>query len=134
MRWPFLKMHSWVAILNVAGSFRMFERPCLPHRDVYVYVNSLDPSTGCTLQAELIVTTSSGSYSSAMGECGGWEIPSCMMPLAWSVVQCLQRFVWLFVNFLNSPLSAHCLKPYFHRMYPRREGNFFNFREYFMYL
>ena len=91
-----------------------------------VYVNSFDPSRGCTLQAELIITTSSGS--SAMGEYGGWEIPSFIMPLAcmaslmgksekhwfsadkqclsrdirlytlglpyaWSVVQCLQRFV-----------------------------------------
>ena len=28
-----------------------------------VYVNSLDPSRGCTLQAELIVTTSSGTDS-----------------------------------------------------------------------
>ena len=52
----------------------MFERPCLPHETVYV--NLVDP---CTLQAELIVTTSSGSDSrivltSAMGKCGGWEI------------------------------------------------------------
>ena len=58
-----------------------------------VYVSSHDPSRGCTLQAELIVTTSSGSDSSVMGECGRWEIPSFIMPLAWSVVQCLQRFV-----------------------------------------
>ena len=47
---------------------------CLKHRAFHIetgYVNSLDPSRGCTLQAELIVTTSSGSDSSAMGECGG---------------------------------------------------------------
>ena len=41
---------------NFACSFRMFERPCLPHRDVNV--NSLDPRRDCTLQVELIVTTS----------------------------------------------------------------------------
>ena len=71
---------------------------CLKDRAFHietVYVNSPDPSRGCTLQAELIVTTSSGSDSSAMGECGRgiWEIPSFIMPLVWSVVQCLQRFV-----------------------------------------
>ena len=39
---------------------------CLKDRAFHietVYVNSLDPSRGCTLQAELIVTTSSGSDS-----------------------------------------------------------------------
>ena len=43
---------------------------CLKDRAFHietVYVNSLDPSRGCTLQAELMVTTSSGSDSSAMG-------------------------------------------------------------------
>ena len=55
----------------------MFERPCL-NIDT-VYVNSLDPSRGGTLQAELIVTTSSGSDSSAMGVCGGRGIPSFIM-------------------------------------------------------
>ena len=44
-----------------------------------VYVNSFDPSRGCTLQAELIVTTLSGSDSSAMGECGGRGITSFIM-------------------------------------------------------
>ena len=54
--------------------------------------------------------------TSAMGECGGWEIPSFIMPLMWSVVQCLQRLCSLhklFENFLISPLSAYCLKPIF---------------------
>ena len=46
----------------------MFERSAF-YIDT-VYVNFLDPSKGCTLQAELIVTTSSGSDSSAMGEWG----------------------------------------------------------------
>ena len=66
-----------------------------PHK----YVNSLDPSRGCTLQAELIVTTSlepSGSDSGIVPM--QWEsvvgLPHCFtMPLAWSVVQCLQRCV-----------------------------------------
>ena len=69
---------------------------CLKDRAFHietVYMNSLDPSIGWIPQAELIGTISSGSDSSAIGECGGWEIPSFIMPLAWSVVQCLQRFV-----------------------------------------
>ena len=55
----------------------MFENRAFHIRTVYV--NPLDPSRGYTLQAELIVTTSSGSESSAMGECGGRGIPSFIM-------------------------------------------------------
>ena len=55
-------------------------KDCAFHIDtVYNIYNLLDPSRGCTLQAELIVTTSSGSDSSAMGECVGWKIPSFIM-------------------------------------------------------
>ena len=55
---------------------------CLKDRAFHidtVYVNSLDPSRGCTLQAERIVTTSSGRDSSVMGECGGQGILSSIM-------------------------------------------------------
>ena len=64
-----------------------------------VYVNSLDPSRGCTLQAELIVTTSLEPSESDSGIVPlQWEsvvgLPHCfIMPVARSVVQCLQRFV-----------------------------------------
>ena len=63
-------------------------------------MNSLDPSRGCTLQAELIVTTSlepSGSDREIVPL--QWEsvvagIPHCfIMPITWSVV-CFERFVW----------------------------------------
>ena len=64
------------------------------HMDT-VYVNSLEPSKGCTLQAEL-----SG---------GGWGIPSFIM-----VSLCIPHK--LFETFVFSPLSAHCLMPYIHRM------------------
>ena len=43
---------------------------CLKDRALHIetiYVNSLDPSRGCTLQAELIVTTSSGNDSVCNG-------------------------------------------------------------------
>ena len=86
-------------------------------------MNSLDPTWDCTLQAELIVTTSSGgdTDSFAMGECGGRGIPSFIMPLAWSVVQCFDKCgqggpLKLFETFVFSPLSTHCLTPHFHMM------------------
>ena len=53
----------------------MFERPRLPHRDCLREL----ACRGSTPQAELIVTTSSVSGSSAMGECGGRGIPSFIM-------------------------------------------------------
>ena len=79
-----------------------------------VYVNSLDPSRGCNrsglpLQAE---ATALQWDSVVPGE------SRFIMPLAWSVVQCLQRFVqptstiWKFLDF-----SIICsLLTYFHRM------------------
>ena len=86
---------------------------CLKGRDFHidtVYVNSLDPSRGCTLQAELIVTTSSGSGSSAMGECGGRGIPSfIMVSCAMFTKVCACSPHKLLETFLFSPLSAHCL-------------------------
>ena len=89
---------------------------CLKDRAFHtetVYVNSLDPSRGCTLQAELIVTTSSGSDSSAMGECGRWETPIFIMPLAWLVScamftkVCAAHINYLEISwFLHYPLTV----------------------------
>ena len=50
--------------------------------------------------------------------------------VSWFVLKGCKGPVKLFDPFLLSPLSAHGVKPYFHRMYPRREGNV---REYLMY-
>ena len=58
------------------------------------------------------------------------ESPVCNASrmVSWFVLKGLCSPHKLFGTFLISPLSAHCLKPYFHRMQPRREGNFkFNF-------
>ena len=49
----------------------------------------------------------------------------------WNVDRGLQGPHKLFKTFVFSPLSAHGVKPYFHRMYPRREGYF---QEYVMSL
>ena len=51
--------------------------------------------------------------------------------VSWFVYKGLCGLHKLFETFVFSPLSAHCLAPYFHRMEPRSEANL---REYFMYL
>ena len=84
---------------------------CLKDRAFHidtVYVNSLDPSRGCTLQVELIVTTSSGSDSSAMGECGGQGIPSFIMVSCGMFTKvCVAHINYLkFSSFLLYPLTV----------------------------
>ena len=91
---------------------------CLKDRAFHietVYVNSLDPSRGCTLQAELIVTTSlepSGSDSEIVPL--QWESvvdgTSHSRMDSWFVLKGLCSPQKLFENFLISPLCAHCLK------------------------
>ena len=81
-------------------------------------MNSLDPSRGFTLKAEPIVTTSNLSDSSAMAlplQCGGRGTPSfIMVSCAMFTKVCAAHK--LFETFVFSPLSAHCLMPYVHRM------------------
>ena len=73
----------------------MFERPCLPHRDCLR--EHARPQQGLHSPSRAdryhFKRKRQRNSTSAMGECGGWEIPSFIVPITWSVVQCLQRIV-----------------------------------------
>ena len=68
---------------------------------------------------------------------GGWDFPhisTTSLCLSRGQLACSKGFnglVKVFETFLCPSLLAHCVKPYFYRIWPRREGNV---REYLMYL
>ena len=76
-----------------------------------VYVNSLDPSRGCTLQVETdryhfirAKRKPQRNSTSAVGECGGWEFPTVL--LRGQFVR-PAKTIWKFLDFsIMDPLTV----------------------------